>query len=94
MRCKEYKYCSNSSRYTPPTSTITIKWLPPTTTSFKLNIDGIFKDKYKKGGIGGVFRNNHGDWIMGFYNLAYAYTPAYMKLLALRTGLQLVCDFF
>ncbi|OIT29739.1 hypothetical protein A4A49_59120, partial [Nicotiana attenuata] len=88
----EFKYCTNSPNHVPPTTTISIKWLPPTHLSLKLNIDGSFKGKYKKGGIGGIFRNSRGDWILGYLNSAIAYTPAYMELLALKTGLQLALD--
>ncbi|OIT00279.1 hypothetical protein A4A49_59886, partial [Nicotiana attenuata] len=66
---------------------ISIKWLLPTNFSIKLNINGAFKGKYKKGGIGGIFRNSGGHWILGYYKSAIAYTPAYMELLALKTGL-------
>lgn len=88
-RCKEFNYCVNSPNYISSNTTIHIKWLPPTQPSLKLNIDGAFKGKYKTGGIGGVFRNDKGDWILGYLDSALAYTPAYIELLALKTGLQL-----
>ncbi|OIT23184.1 hypothetical protein A4A49_57177, partial [Nicotiana attenuata] len=69
-----------------------IKWIPPTNHSFKLNIDGAFKGKYRKGGYGGVFRNGQGDWVLGYNNSAIAYTLVYMELLALKSGLQLALD--
>lgn len=74
MRCKEFKYCTNSPNFTPPTTTISIKWLSLTNFSLKLNIDGAFKGKHKKGDIGGIFRNSHGNWILGYYNSTIAYT--------------------
>lgn len=76
MRCKEFKYCTNSPNFIPPITTISIKWLPPINFSLKLNIDGAFKGKYKKGGIGEIFRNSRGHWILGYYKSAIAYTPA------------------
>ncbi|XP_070013605.1 uncharacterized protein [Nicotiana sylvestris] len=46
------------------------------------------KENIKKGGIGGIFRNSHGCWILGYYKSAIAYTPTYV----LKTGLQLASD--
>ncbi|XP_019229396.1 PREDICTED: uncharacterized protein LOC109210432 [Nicotiana attenuata] len=53
---------------------------------------GPSKENIENEASGVVFRNGRGDWILGYLNSAIAYTPAYMELLALKTGLQLACD--
>lgn len=62
---------------------------PPTNGYLKLNIDGLAHANPGKGGIGGVFRDQNGHWILGFYmHLPYT-TPTMVDLLALRHGIDI-----
>lgn len=47
-----------------PTTTIHVKWAPPTMGTYKLNIDGAIKKSNR--GLGGVFRDHRGNWVIGF----------------------------
>nr|XP_009773160.1 PREDICTED: uncharacterized protein LOC104223422 [Nicotiana sylvestris] len=52
-------------------------------------MDGVFKGNYKKGGIGGIFRDKSGNCILGYKMPACGYTSTYMELPALKSGLQI-----
>lgn len=45
-----------------------------------------------KGGIGGIFRNSQGEWILGFSNASFGPSPLSMELQALKYGLQLAME--
>ncbi|XP_033510822.1 uncharacterized protein [Nicotiana tomentosiformis] len=45
---------------------IHIKWEPPPNGSYELNTDGAACHKIRVGGVGGVFKNNMGDWVLGY----------------------------
>lgn len=48
------------------TTIIKVSWKPPARGNFKLNIDGLAIENPGRGGIGGVFRDHEGNWILGF----------------------------
>ncbi|OIT29361.1 hypothetical protein A4A49_65562, partial [Nicotiana attenuata] len=50
----------------PPPKTILVKWEPPATNFYKLNIDGSCEGNPGVGGVGGVFRDSRGQWTLGF----------------------------
>lgn len=53
-------------RSTPNTTTIYLKWQPSAIGFYKLNTDGAARTSTGLKGIGGVFRNNRGDWVLGY----------------------------
>ncbi|XP_015086971.1 uncharacterized protein LOC107030084 [Solanum pennellii] len=60
---------------------------------FMLNTGGAFKTaSCALGGIGGVFRNHDGDWILGFSGLVATADALSTELHALLKGLQLALD--
>lgn len=71
--------------------TIQIKWRAPQIGWIKLNIDGAFENL--KCGLGGVFRDNIGKWILGFQKFCHGLFPLRIELHALQEGLQLAHRF-
>ncbi|KAK4734382.1 hypothetical protein R3W88_008643 [Solanum pinnatisectum] len=61
-------------------ASISINWTPPPTGTFKLNIDGATNITKGIGGIGGVIRNNKGDWVIGFIGKTPHTNPTMVKL--------------
>ena len=60
-----------------------------------LNTGGAFKTaSCALGGIGGVFRNHYGDWILGFSGLLVTADALDTELHALHKGLQLALDHY
>lgn len=60
----EFTYLT--TRYTKPKLLHPIKWIPPTPNYYKLNTDGVVITPTHQAGIGGVIRDSHGNWIVGF----------------------------
>lgn len=59
----------------------------------KLNTDENIKMSPGKGGIGGVFKNHDGEWLLGFHaNVAYT-NPIEAELKAIKRGLQLATQY-
>ncbi|XP_070021412.1 uncharacterized protein [Nicotiana sylvestris] len=71
---------------------IKIHWERPPPNKIKLNIDGEFLKEKLHAGIGGVFRNSSGKWIMGFTKSCYTTCSLQAELLALEQGLKLAVD--
>ncbi|KAH0643041.1 hypothetical protein KY290_034644 [Solanum tuberosum] len=92
MRATEFKHMTDSPIISPNRIDIKIRWFPPTTNAFKLNIDRAFYKDSQMGGIGGVIRNSHGNWVAGFREKIYALTHVMAELKALETGLQVALD--
>nr|XP_016513463.1 PREDICTED: uncharacterized protein LOC107830431 [Nicotiana tabacum] len=55
----------------------------------KLNCDGAFSSNNNAAGLGGAFRNNNGDWIMGFHKASQIISPTHAELMALLEGLKI-----
>lgn len=70
---------------------ISLCWVPPPQNFVKLNTDtdGYAEKNPSLGGAGGVFRNNHGDWILDFEVKLTHTTNTLTELVAIRTGLYL-----
>lgn len=72
-----------------PSYPIFILWSPPTHPFTKLNTDGSAVLNPSIGGIVGIFRSSYGCWLLGYYkDIPYA-SNIYIKLLAIRDGLEL-----
>ncbi|XP_075104621.1 uncharacterized protein LOC142178786 [Nicotiana tabacum] len=70
-------------------SPLYIKWHPPNQAIYKLNIDGSCSPIRNNYGIGGVFRNHQGNWIIGFVGSVKEGTSVQIELFALLKGLQI-----
>ncbi|XP_059285085.1 uncharacterized protein LOC132038431 [Lycium ferocissimum] len=92
MRATEYKYSTSTATPHPATRMVNIKWYPPLPGYLKLNIDGAHSSTTHKGGIGGVFRDHYGNWILGFYQANHCLNHTMAELLALLQGLQLAWE--
>lgn len=68
---------------------IHIKWEPPNNGTIKLNIDGAVKNNPGKGGLGGVFRDCEGQWLLGFCGAIPLASPLEAELTTLYKGIQL-----
>lgn len=58
-RVLEFMYSTNST-------SIYVKWFAPTADGLKLNMNGSYNPTTSVQGIGGVFRDNSGNWIRVF----------------------------
>ncbi|XP_019251153.1 PREDICTED: uncharacterized protein LOC109230076 [Nicotiana attenuata] len=67
--------------------TIWVKWTPPPTNMYKLNTDGVGNPD--KGGVGGVFRNTSGNWILGYIGSVQHTTNTQAELLVILKVLQI-----
>ncbi|OIT02175.1 putative ribonuclease h protein, partial [Nicotiana attenuata] len=89
-KAMEFLYMAKNLCLKPPKKTILVKWEPPNPSFYKLNIDGSCVGNPGVGGIGGVFRDDRGRWILGF-NMGFDHaTNIYMGILALLHGVKLV----
>lgn len=66
-----------------------ICWLPPHDNVVKLNVDGSSFGNPGKFDFGGLFRNSHGEWLLGFAGSCGHSTIMNAKLLAIYHGLVL-----
>lgn len=70
-------------------TTIAVRWNPLTNGQLKLNIDGSSLDNPGMSGIGEVFKNHNGNYLLGYYMHLPPTTPTMAELLALRYGLTI-----
>ncbi|XP_075079940.1 uncharacterized protein LOC142165243 [Nicotiana tabacum] len=68
---------------------IWVKWEPPKNNNYKLNIDGPAAGNPGKGGLGGIFRNASGNWVLGYMGSIQYTTNTQAELLAVLKGLQI-----
>lgn len=66
---------------------LTISWTKPCRGWYKLNIDGAYNKEKGIEGIGGVIRNEKGDWLIGFASKISVKNPVQAELMALYEGL-------
>lgn len=70
-------------------SPLFISWYPPISPYIKLNTDGSALPNPGVGGLGGVFRNSEGQWLLGYCkHIPYA-TSLVAELLAIKEGLKI-----
>ncbi|KAF3680753.1 putative alcohol dehydrogenase class-3-like isoform 1 [Capsicum annuum] len=72
--------------------TFHVKRNPPTVSSLMLNYDAMLCSHKHIDGLGGVFRNSVGDWIVGFIVFTVPLDPMKFELLTLFKGLQLAME--
>lgn len=73
-------------------TTIYIKWQPPPIGSYKHNTGRVTCLNTGIGGVGGVFRNNRGDWVLGYMKGLPHTTSIRSELQALCQGLKIALD--
>ncbi|XP_006351939.1 uncharacterized protein [Solanum tuberosum] len=89
-RTLEYAFTGKFLSSTPSDKiTIHARWKPPPHGLYKLNFDGFFSAPSLVGGLGGVFRDEYGNWKMGFYQQHQGFNGTSMELLALLRGIEL-----
>ncbi|KAH0672800.1 hypothetical protein KY290_025033 [Solanum tuberosum] len=64
-------------------------WNPPPHGHYKLNIDGSFSSQTLVGGLGGVIRDEYGNWKMGLHQKHHSFNATSMEILALLRGIEL-----
>jgi len=67
-------------------------WCPPNTGNVKLNTDGCWNDSTRKAGFGGIFRNEQGDWNLGYFGKMKASSSYTIILEKGMTGVQIESD--
>ncbi|KAJ7982470.1 Ribonuclease H [Quillaja saponaria] len=64
-----------------------ISWSKPETGYIKLNSDGAVANAQSRAGCGGVFRNENGDWLLGFHMNLGCCSSKVAELEGIRAGL-------
>ncbi|GMI72547.1 hypothetical protein like AT5G42905 [Hibiscus trionum] len=75
-----------------PNSRDVVKWQPPNPGRVKVNIDGAVRGAVKQASIGGVIRNDAGDWVFGFVRNIGACTALMAELWAAYDALIFVWE--
>ncbi|XP_070007256.1 uncharacterized protein [Nicotiana sylvestris] len=88
----EFLFFTDKNHIQQSSVKIKIYWERPLPNKIKLNIDGAFLKEKIHIGIGGVFRNSSGNWIMGFTKSCYTSCSMQAELLALEQGLKLAVE--
>ncbi|XP_062014092.1 uncharacterized protein LOC133730534 [Rosa rugosa] len=66
-------------------------WSPPMSGLLCMNVDGAYVSSLQHGGIGGVMRNEKGEFIAGFaYRVTNVSSAYHAELLAIKSGLELI----
>lgn len=69
-----------------------VTWSSPPPDFVKINVDGSSLGNPGRSGFGGVIRNSHGEWIMGFSGFCGVTTNINSELMAIQVGLKLAWD--
>ncbi|KAI8563661.1 hypothetical protein RHMOL_Rhmol03G0126400 [Rhododendron molle] len=72
--------------------TCLIYWVNPSAGNVKLNTDGCWYEMNGRGGFGGLFRDQNGDWIMGFYGMRHFSSSLEAEIWSIYTGLKIILD--
>ncbi|KAI8529829.1 hypothetical protein RHMOL_Rhmol11G0004600 [Rhododendron molle] len=67
-------------------------WSNPIVGNIKLNRDGCWYDYSIIGGLGGLFRNHLGDWIMGYYGKRSFNSSLEAELWSIHKGLEIILE--
>ncbi|XP_062012980.1 uncharacterized protein LOC133729456 [Rosa rugosa] len=68
-----------------------VHWSPPMSGLLCMNVDGAYVSSLQHGGIGGVLRNEKGEFIAGFaYRVTNVSSAYHAELLAIKSGLELI----
>ncbi|KAK4257184.1 hypothetical protein QN277_006806 [Acacia crassicarpa] len=61
-------------------------WTPPPVDTVRIDVDGSVRH-YRQAACGGVIRNSHGHWLMGFHKSLGQHSPIEAEILAIMVGL-------
>lgn len=75
----------------PPINRLML-WFPPIPGQFKLNTDGCWYESTRKAGFGGLFRNAHGEWELGYYGRMIANSSLETEIWSIYRGLTIVLE--
>ncbi|XP_019231586.1 PREDICTED: uncharacterized protein LOC109212401 [Nicotiana attenuata] len=89
----EYIFFTELNPFKAKKIPIEIRWYKPPKNAIKLNCDGAFSSTNNAAGIGGLFRNSNGDWILGHQKATHAASPVHAELPALLEGLKIAVNF-
>ena len=88
----EYIYCINSPRNLVRKVGKRVRWEKPHIGWKKLNTDGSVIGCMERAGCGGVVKDEHGNWVVGFTRHVGATNSFAIELWGLRDGLMLCCS--
>ncbi|GKU94254.1 hypothetical protein SLEP1_g7776 [Rubroshorea leprosula] len=88
-KINEYNQLHPASSITKSLSVVLVSWNPPPAGFIKLNTDGSANANPGEAGAGGVFRDELGNWLLGFYRNVGFTSSLSAELWALREGLKL-----
>lgn len=66
------------------------RWVSPPTGTLKLNTDGCWYASNGKAGFGGIFRNEHGGWVLGYYGKMVAQSSLATEIWSIYRGLTII----
>ncbi|XP_075086060.1 uncharacterized protein LOC142168804 [Nicotiana tabacum] len=88
IEATEFNLLTGKSQNPQNNIPIKVRWHKPPRGCFKLNIDASFKNNNQKCGLGGVFRNSNGSWVVGFAKSTHANGSLEAEIKALLEGLR------
>ncbi|GKV16390.1 hypothetical protein SLEP1_g27041 [Rubroshorea leprosula] len=91
-KINEYNQFHPTSSITKSLSVFLVSWNPPPAGFIKLNTDGSANANPGEAGAGGVFRDELGNWLLGFYRNVGFTSSLSAELWALRDGLKLAVN--
>ncbi|GLT59278.1 hypothetical protein SLA2020_321070 [Shorea laevis] len=91
-KINEYNQLHPTPSNTKSFSTSFVGWNSPPPGFIKLNTDGSANLKLGDAGAGGVFQDELGNWLLGFYRNVGCTSSLSAELWALRDGLKLAID--
>lgn len=89
QRAIEFSYLAASYHKVPQRIMTPLKWIPPKPDIYKLNTDEAHSSTLNIDGIGGLIRNHHGNWIVGFSGKMPSQSSISAELYALIQGLRI-----
>lgn len=69
-----------------------VTWNPPQEHFIKLNVDGTSLGNPGRSGFGGIFRNRHGEWLLGFSGFCDFNTNLKAELMAISQELEIAWE--
>nr|XP_009798446.1 PREDICTED: uncharacterized protein LOC104244671 [Nicotiana sylvestris]XP_016454862.1 PREDICTED: uncharacterized protein LOC107779035 [Nicotiana tabacum] len=84
----EFKLLTGKENTRPEKIPINVNWNKPSRGLIKLNIGASFNEDQSLYGFGGVFKDNYGQWIVGFHGNTPGTSALQAKLMALNIGLK------
>lgn len=68
------------------------KWVSPCAGSIKLNVDGCWYSADRNAGLGGIFRDKNGTWMLGFYGKLDAESSTAAEIWSIYRGLTIILE--